>query len=832
MDIRNNLFGRGPRPTQPNQQPSPSYRPRQDGYNSVSQQRPQESYNQRPPYPPDQYSDAPSQNYKSSNQFQRADQALPEHKDFLQVDLLNTVKGRNICTVSAGFCTANNITTERFNLVLKDQYHVTATRHVGNEGANIICVGKDHRDWMQLRPVPKGELERSKIPLEGISVKPDPKVPKALSRVDLKAKYFSPTASPGPNELEQGMLSKYFMKCFGDTLLAPGQHAIFDIDARIDTGAINPRTDKIPIECIVESIYINGVEITDPKEFGILDLGGKPETIFYKDQDSKINITLKRGKRLIRPDFKLADLGIGGLDDEFSTIFRRAFASRAFDPNIVAQMGITHVRGLLLYGPPGTGKTLIAREIGKMLNAKEPKIINGPEILNKYVGQSEENIRKVFADAEKEQKEKGIESDLHIIIFDELDAVCKQRGSGSGGTGVGDSVVNQLLSKLDGVEQLNNLLLIGMTNRKDMIDDALLRPGRLEVHVEISLPDEAGRVQILNIHLGGMRKHNRLDKNVDVADLAKRTKNFSGAEIAGLVKAAGSYAFLRHTKLGDVTGKQGNANEVSVGRGDLEAALGDIQPAFGVSQEELNSAFPYGIIEYSTHIRDILSTGQSLVRAVQTSERMNLSSVLIHGPVGSGKTALAAQIGLKSEFPFVKIIRSIDVGTNESAKIEYIRRAFSDAYKSQFSILILDNIEKIIDWNPIGPRFSNAVIQYLGALLETRPPKGRRLLIIATTSQRSMLRQHGVLHFDREIAVPAVKDQGELRKILEESNMLEQPGIIENTLSRLQADASTQEVGIGVKAVFAALEAWSSDPNSQSLAAIIHETMISENSDF
>jgi hypothetical protein len=95
-------------------------------------------------------------------------------------------------------------------------------------------------------------------------------------------------------------------------------------------------------------------------------------------------------------------MGIGGLDSEFASIFRRAFASRVFPPGVVEKLGIQHVKGLLLYGPPGTGKTLMARQIGKMLNAREPKIVNGPEILDKFVGKSEENIRKLFADAETE----------------------------------------------------------------------------------------------------------------------------------------------------------------------------------------------------------------------------------------------------------------------------------------------------------------------------------------------------------------------------------------------------------------------------------------------
>jgi vesicle-fusing ATPase len=182
----------------------------------------------------------------------------------------------------------------------------------------------------------------------------------------------------------------------------------------------------------------------------------------------------QRESQLFSPDFSLEDLGIGGLDAEVGVIFRRAFASRVYSPAVLRQMGIKHVRGVLLYGPPGCGKTLIARKIGSLLTDTPPKIVNGPEVLSKFVGQSEENIRALFAEARAEQEEKGDDSGLHVIIFDEMDALCKQRGTTSGDAGVGDSVVNQLLSYIDGVHAVNNVLIIGMTNRKDLLGNAFL----------------------------------------------------------------------------------------------------------------------------------------------------------------------------------------------------------------------------------------------------------------------------------------------------------------------------------------------------------------------
>ncbi|KAF8533957.1 P-loop containing nucleoside triphosphate hydrolase protein [Trichophaea hybrida] len=516
---------------------------------------------------------------------------------------------------------------------------------------------------------------------------------------------------------------------------------------------------------------------------------------------------------IIKHDFNFESMGIGGLDNEFAQIFRRAFASRIFPPGLIEKMGIQHVKGILLYGPPGTGKTLIARQIGKSLQAKEPKIVNGPEILNKYVGQSEENIRKLFADAEKEYKEKGDESGLHIIIFDELDAICKQRGSKNDGTGVGDTVVNQLLSKMDGVDQLNNVLIIGMTNRKDMIDEALLRPGRLEVHIEISLPDENGRRQILGIRTKELKLNNVLDQDVDIVELASLTKNFSGAEIGGLVKSATSFAFNRHAKIGEKINPKDIKN-MKVNRQDFMLALEEVRPAFGVSEEEFEQCTTGGILRFSKNIDNILAEGGLFVEQVRQSEKTPLVSVLMHGPPGSGKTALAATIAMASDFPFIKIVSpEAMVGFNEMNKISHLTKVFGDAYKSTLNIVVVDQIERLIDWVPIGPRFSNAVLQTLVVLLRKPPPKGRRLLILATSTERSVLSQLDLLNsFDAEIAVPNVANQKELQAVLGELGLFA-PQDQGRVLEEIEQYTGTKELNVGIKKILMAAETARQDVN-------------------
>ena len=401
-----------------------------------------------------------------------------------------------------------------------------------------------------------------------------------------------------------------------------------------------------------------------------------------------------------------------------------------------------------MFGPPGTGKTLMARQIGKMLNAREPKIVNGPQILDKYVGESEANIRRLFADAEEEEKRMGVNSGLHIIIFDEIDAICKARGSVAGNSGVNDTVVNQLLSKIDGVDQLNNILVIGMTNRKDMIDDALMRPGRLEVQIEIGLPKESGRIQILDIHTTKMKANGKMGEDVDIAELAKITKNFSGAELEGLVRAAQSCALNRLVKASSKVEIDPDAAEkLIICRSDFMHALdNDIKPAFGASQEVLQTYLARGIQIWGQPVVDIVEDSNLLIQQAASSDGPGLVSILLEGAPNAGKTALAAQLAINSGFPFVKICSPEDmVGFTESAKCATIRKIFDDAYRSMMSCILVDNVERLLDYGPIGPRYSNLTLQALLVLLKKNPPKGRRLLIICTTSRREVLEQMEML---------------------------------------------------------------------------------------
>uniref|UniRef100_A0A146LHD2 Vesicle-fusing ATPase n=1 Tax=Lygus hesperus TaxID=30085 RepID=A0A146LHD2_LYGHE len=532
--------------------------------------------------------------------------------------------------------------------------------------------------------------------------------------------------------------------------------------------------------------------------------------IFNKKEGSPLNLVGKaRGKEtrvsIINPSWDFGKMGIGGLDAEFNAIFRRAFASRVFPPEVVEQLGCKHVKGILLYGPPGTGKTLMARQIGKMLNAREPKIVNGPQILDKYVGESEANVRRLFAEAEEEEKRLGPNSGLHIIILDEMDAICKARGSTGGNTGVHDTVVNQLLAKIDGVDQLNNILIIGMTNRRDMIDEALLRPGRLEVQMEIGLPNEHGRVQILKIHTNKMYEFDKIAPDVDIKELGGLTKNFSGAELEGLVRAAQSTAMNRLIKAASKVEVDPEAmKKLRIERGDfLHALENDIKPAFGTSGEALENFLRRGIINWGHPVAGILEDGGLLSQQARSTETSGLVSVLLEGPPNAGKTALAAMLAKNSDFPFVKVCSPEDmVGFTEQAKCMMIRKVFDDAYRSSLSCILVDNIERLLDYGPIGPRYSNLTLQALLVLLKKQPPLGRKLLILCTTSRKQVLEDMEMLSgFTAVLHVPNLNKPEHLIAVLEESHVFNP-----KQLQMISKKVHGQRVFIGIRKLLALVD--------------------------
>lgn len=198
-------------------------------------------------------------------------------------------------------------------------------------------------------------------------------------------------------------MAKDFLLQFSGQAFTVGQQLVFQFKDKKMLGLVVKSLEAADLSAISSG------QNTVPKKTQMGRCLGDSVIQFEKAENSSLNLVGKAKGRVVRqsiinPDWDFQKMGIGGLDTEFSAIFRRAFASRVFPPEIVTQLGCKHVKGILLYGPPGTGKTLMARQIGTMLNAREPKIVNGPQILDKYVGESEANVRRLFADAEDEEK--------------------------------------------------------------------------------------------------------------------------------------------------------------------------------------------------------------------------------------------------------------------------------------------------------------------------------------------------------------------------------------------------------------------------------------------
>jgi transitional endoplasmic reticulum ATPase len=240
------------------------------------------------------------------------------------------------------------------------------------------------------------------------------------------------------------------------------------------------------------------------------------------------------------PNIRWAD--IGGLENVKQQLVESVEWPLAYSEKF-EKLGIRAPKGILLYGPPGTGKTMLAKAVATESGANFISV-RGPELLSKWVGESEKKLREVF--------KKAKQAAPTVIFFDEIDAVTKTRGGSSQGrSDVADSMVSQLLTELNGIEELKGVVVMAATNRPDLIDKSLMRPGRFDRHILIPTPDKEARLQILKIHTKNMP----LDKDVNTENIAEKIEGYSGADIEALVREAAMLALRDSVKKNKDVGK-------------------------------------------------------------------------------------------------------------------------------------------------------------------------------------------------------------------------------------------------------------------------------------
>jgi transitional endoplasmic reticulum ATPase len=312
------------------------------------------------------------------------------------------------------------------------------------------------------------------------------------------------------------------------------------------------------------------------------------------------------------PDVSWED--IGGLDEIKEALIQNIEGKLRY-PRIFEKLHYQPPKGILLFGPPGTGKTLLVKGIAskRQLNFIS---IKGPELLSKGVGDSEKHVREAFR--------KARQSAPCILFFDEIDALFPMRGSVNDSTHVTESVMSQFLTELDGIEELKEVFVIGATNRPDLLDPALLRPGRLEKHLYIPPPDESARSAILSVYLKDLEDF--LDPEIQAGDLAKKTRFFVGADLEALVREVKAIVVDELTRDGAV----GKADEISEGslkitRRHFDTALERIKGSLDGADFERYEQKSWDLL-YGKNKRDILYQAANLVNQIEYLKGKNAVS--------------------------------------------------------------------------------------------------------------------------------------------------------------------------------------------------------------
>jgi len=449
---------------------------------------------------------------------------------------------------------------------------------------------------------------------------------------------------------------------------------------------------------------------------------------------------------------------IGGLTDEIKKI-RELVEIPLKHPEIFERLGIEPPKGILLHGPPGTGKTLLAKAVANETEANFI-LLNGPEIMSKFYGESEKKIRDIFEEAEK--------SAPAIIFIDEIDAIAPKREEVTGE--VERRVVSQLLSMMDGLKTRGKVVVIGATNRPNAIDPALRRPGRFDRELEISVPGKEGRLTILKIHTRNMP----LDKKVNLNELSSITHGFVGADLEALTKEAAIGVLRKILPQMKLDGEEKIPQEILekliVNQEDFVDALKTVRPS---AMREVLVETPN--IDWKD-VGGLDSVKQELQEAVEwplkyaeSFERMGIrpsKGVLLYGPPGTGKTLLAKAVAKESEANFIQVkgpsLLSMWVGKSE----EGMRKVFERARQVAPCIVFFDEIDSLAGRRGMdqGTKVTERVLNQLLAEMDGLEDLND-VLVIGATNRPDML-DTALLRpgrFDKILLVNAPEEDGRLQ---------------------------------------------------------------------
>lgn len=443
-------------------------------------------------------------------------------------------------------------------------------------------------------------------------------------------------------------------------------------------------------------------------------------------------------------DYNGEAYGIGGANGAIRQFVDAFISPRLVPDKLQKTMKCQLTRGGILSGPPGTGKTLFIRVIESLLRENgftvSTQIISGPEVFNKYVGESEQRVRAIFSDSDPEKKQS-----IRLVLIDEIDSMLPARGR-AGDNGIGDKVVNQFLTCMDGIDKKNNLIVFGTTNRPDLIDPAVMRPGRMDMQMKFNLPEVDQRLQILRIQTRDLSDSRMLNGDVSLEELAKNTAGFSGAELGALVEKSRLSALRRGQGLaGSDTffcpQALSNLETLDVSMADFKWAFTRVQPRFGKSNFMPLAGKTFDYNGYSPEV--VSQLRRTLADFKQDDSRSTLR-ILIKGPQGSGKSTLAALAN--NEFgAFCSYVSARDVVKSRD-RTKPLNDVFAERGNHQTDpdchyAVIIDDFDTMINYD--GGYYERAMVSVLDAHTKQSLQgleEGKLLTLVTAT-------EHGKIEF-------------------------------------------------------------------------------------